>query len=161
MSHERIFRAIDERTDTYIQVWQDICNIESPTASKAGVDAVGAYIIALARARGWEIEVYPQSVSGNVVAITMHPDAKGAPIALSGHMDTVHAIGSFGTPATRIEGDKIYGPGVTDCKGGIVSALLAMDALEACGYADRPIKLFLQSDEENGSRTSGKDTITL
>ena len=159
MTHTAVFRAIDERADTYIQVWQDICTIESPTASKAGVDAVGAYIISLARARGWSVEVLPQTVSGNAIAITMHPEATGTPIALSGHMDTVHAVGSFGTPATRIADHKIYGPGVTDCKGGIVSSLLAMDALDACGYTARPIKLFLQSDEENGSRTSGKATI--
>ena len=31
-------------------------------------------------------------------------------------------------PAVKIEGDKIYGPGVTDCKGGVVAAVLAMDA---------------------------------
>lgn len=159
MTHSAVFSAIDARVDTYIQVWQDICNIESPTACKAGVDAVGAYIISLARARGWSVEVFPQPVSGNVVTVTMNPEAKGTPIALSGHMDTVHDIGSFGTPATRIEDGKIFGPGVTDCKGGIVSSLLAMDALDACGYTDRPIKLFLQSDEENGSRTSEKATI--
>ena len=37
--------------------------------------------------------------------------------------------------------------------------LLAMAALEKCGYNKRPVQLLLQSDEENGSQTSCKETI--
>lgn len=156
---DRVFAAIDAKFEEYVAFWQDVCNIESPTACKAGVDAVGAYFVKKAHQRGWKTEILPQAVSGDAVCITMNPNTKGTPVALSGHMDTVHAVGSFGSPAVRIEGDRIYGPGVTDCKGGIVAAFLAMDALQACGFDARPVLLLLQSDEENGSRTSKKATI--
>ena len=89
----------------------------------------------------------------------MNPKSENKPISLSGHMDTVHPVGSFGTPATHIEDDKIYGPGVADCKGGLVASLLAMEALHNCNYTDRPIMLLLQSDEENSSSTSNKASI--
>ncbi|MBQ2989232.1 MAG: M20/M25/M40 family metallo-hydrolase [Clostridia bacterium] len=89
----------------------------------------------------------------------MNSDVDAAPVTYSAHMDTVHPVGSFGTPAVRREGDKMYGPGVTDCKGGLVAALLAMDALERCGFRSRPIRFLLQSDEEGGSRVSNKATI--
>ena len=36
---------------------------------------------------------------------------------------------------------------------------MAMDALEKCGFVNRPVKLILQSDEENGSRNSDKTTV--
>lgn len=159
MRCEALFQKIDELNADYLRVWEEICNIESPTAYKAGVDAVGAYCSAMARERGWTVEIQTQSLSGDVVCITMNPDAKRAPISLSGHMDTVHPVGMFGTPAARIEGDKIYGPGVEDCKGGVIAGLLAMDALRLCGFVDRPIRLLLQSDEETGSKGSGKTTI--
>ena len=159
MKCEKYFEKIDELNAEYIKVWEDVCNIESPTAYKEGVDAVGNYFADRARARGWEVEIFEQPVSGNVVSITMNPDAKGTPISLSGHMDTVHAIGSFGTPAVRKDEEKIYGPGVTDCKGGIVAGFLAMDALSQCGFTDRPVRLLLQSDEECGSMASNKATI--
>ena len=71
-------------------------------------------------------------------------------------MDTVHPIGSM---KTYIEENKIYGPGCTDCKGGLIVCLLAMKALKECGYKDRPIKFILQADEEVGSRLSNKKTI--
>ena len=60
----------------------------------------------------------------------MNADATKPPICLSGHLDTVHPKGLFGTPAVKFDGDKIYGPGIADCKGGIVAALLAMAALD-------------------------------
>ncbi|MBO5789992.1 MAG: M20/M25/M40 family metallo-hydrolase, partial [Clostridia bacterium] len=137
-----------------------VCNIESPTDDKAGVDAVGAYFARWAEKLGFAVEVFKQPVSGDVVCITMNPKAPKPPICFSAHMDTVHPIGSFGTPAVTVDEAKIYGPGVTDCKGGAVAAALAMEALLREGFSDRPIMLLLQSDEENGSRKSNKATIS-
>jgi len=71
----------------------------------------------------------------------------------------VHPVGSFGTPAVRRDEKRMYGPGVMDCKGGVVAAFMAMDALEQCGFSSRPVRLILQTDEETGSRTSKKQTI--
>ena len=143
----------------YLQIWEDIANIESPTSYKEGVDAVGRYLIALAEKKGWQVEVCPQPVSGDAICLTMNPTAKEAPVSLSGHIDTVQPLGSFGTPAVRKDAEKMYGPGVHDCKGGVVVGLLAMDALDRCGYSKRPVKMLLQTDEETGSRGSNKETI--
>jgi len=158
---QKVFQTIEALENEYISVWEDVCNIESPTNYKPGVDAVGRYFIDRAKEHGWKIEVLEEKISGNCICITMNPDASGRPVALSAHMDTVHPLGLFGNPPVRIEGDKIYGPGVEDCKGGAVSAFLAMDALERCGYTQRPVILLLQSDEENSSRTSEKRTIAF
>lgn len=157
--HEQLFEVIDTLLGEFTNLLEDICNIESPTSYKAGVDKVGEYCICFAEARGWETQRFPEKISGDTVLITMNPDAEGSPITLSAHMDTVHPVGSFGTPAVRRDDEKMYGPGVMDCKGGIAAALLAMVALEKCGFKDRPIKLFLQSDEETSSATSDKNTV--
>ena len=159
MPHTKVFETVDNLTPAYIDVWQDVCNIESPTDYKEGVDKVGDYFAQKALQKGWQVEYLRQEKAGDAVCITMNADAKAEPIILSGHMDTVHAVGSFGTPAVHLEVEKIYGPGVTDCKGGLVAALLAMDALNQCGYSARPIKLLLQTDEEGGSSLSQKATI--
>lgn len=155
----RLFSEIDELSDEYLDILEDICNIESPTSYKAGVDAVCDYCVSLAEKKGWSTEIFPWDISGNTALITMNPDAKGKPITLSAHMDTVHPVGLFGSPAVRRDGENMYGPGVMDCKGGIAAALLAMDALERCGFTSRPVRLYLQSDEENSSMTSGKATV--
>ena len=159
MKCTELLEKIDSLSDSYIPIWIEACEIESPTSHKTGVDATGRYFAAIAERHGWDVEYFHQDKSGDVVTITMNPEAEGAPIFLSGHMDTVHAVGQFGYPAVRRDETKLYGPGVTDCKGGIVAALLAMDALAAVGYDRRPVKLILQSDEECGSKLSNKATI--
>ncbi len=158
---DKLIAIIDELNAEYVQMWADVCNIESPWYNKQGVDAVGAYFIRHANERGWKVEVFEQERVGNVVILTMNADVDAAPIAFSGHMDTVHEIGSFGTPAVKVdwEKDRIYGPGVTDCKGGIVVGFLAMEALWRVGYRERPVVMYLQSDEESGGRLSADATI--
>ncbi len=159
MKCEKLFETIEVLNEEYIQFLIDICNIESPTEYKEGVDKVGQYISKRAEEKGWIVESQKQEVSGDCICITMNPDAPGAPVCFSGHMDTVHPVGSFGEVLIKRDDRKIYGPGVLDCKGGIAASFMAMDALEKCGFKERPIKLILQSDEENGSRNSNKTTV--
>lgn len=159
MKCQALFGKIDALNDEFIKIWCDVCNIESPSTHKAGVDAVGKYFTDYAGKRSWRIEIFEQPVSGDCVCITLNPDSEKKPITLSGHIDTVHPLGSFGSPAVRMDEKYIYGPGVTDCKGGTVAALMAMTALEDVGFTERPIRLLLQTDEEVNSMQSEKATI--
>jgi len=157
---QEIFDKLYSLENEYIDFLVDICNIESPSDYKKGVDAVGEYICEKARKLGWKVEIQEQKVSGNCICITMNPEIDAKPIVFSGHMDTVHPLGLFGEPPVKQDEDKIYGPGVLDCKGGIVAAFFAMRVLSDCGFKGRPIKLILQSDEEVGSVTSNKTTVS-
>ncbi len=161
MKCQKLFEELELLESEYISVWEDVCNIESPTDDKAGVDAVGAYFKKLAEAKGYDVDVFPIEKSGDIVTVTMNKNAPGAPVFLSGHIDTVHPKGLFGYPPVKIvaEEGKIYGPGVDDCKGGVVAGFLAMDALARCGFTDRPVVMILQTDEECGSRQSDRATI--
>ncbi len=159
MPHTKYFETLDRLTPHFIDMWEEFCNIESPTDYKEGVDRAGAYLAQEAKKRGWQVEYAPQERAGDAICITMNPHAEGAPVVLSGHMDTVHKVGSFGTPAVRKDAEKLYGPGVTDCKGGLIAAMLAMDTLHKEGYNKRPVMLLLQTDEEGGSALSKKATI--
>lgn len=159
MSCKEVFKIINELYPEYVRVWEDVCNIESPTNYKEGVDKVCRYFTDMAIKRGWNVEILKQESSGNAACITMNGDVDEAPICFSGHMDTVHPVGLFPTPPVKKDDKNIYGPGVIDCKGGCVSSFLVMDALMQAGYKKRPIKLILQSDEETGSKTSGKKTV--
>ena len=155
----QVFSAIDRLNDSYINVWEDVCNIESPSNDKEGVDRVGAYFMEIAKKRNWQIEVLEHTKFGNVVCITMNAESSKRPVALSGHMDTVHPVGSFGSPAVKRDKEKLYGPGAMDCKGGIVAGFLAMEALSRGGFKDRPIMMLLQSNEEIGSGLNNKEPI--
>ena len=159
MDIKHLFEWIDKTQDEYLNFLKEIVALESPTTDKKGVDAVGAYFIQKAKEHGWKTEVFQQKTAGNVVVITMNGESTEAPVCLSGHMDTVHPVGLFGDPCVRIDGDRMIGPGVCDCKGGCVNAFWVMDALSQMGYQKRPVMLLLQTDEETSSRESGGETI--
>lgn len=74
-------------------------------------------------------------------------------ILIVGHLDTVHPVGSIDGPMPiRIEGDRLYGPGVMDMKGGnylVLDALRTM--IEAGELPQTQITVLLNTDEEIGS----------
>lgn len=150
---------IEAKIPEYRKIWEEICNIESPTACKEGVDAVGQYITNWARSKGFQVDSLPQTVSGDPLCVTINGDVDAPTISMGAHMDTVHPVGTFGSPAVRVEGDTIYGPGVCDCKGCVVMGMLVLDVLAEIGYRARPVKLLIDSDEETGSMGSKKATI--
>ena len=156
VNYENVFSRIDELKDTFINIWKDVVEIESPTSYKEGVDKVNNYFVKYAQSQVWNYVKQVNDVAGDALCIIMNPKANQKPIAISGHMDTVHPVGSM---KTYIKDGKIYGPGCTDCKGGLIVCLLAMQALKDCGFNARPIKFILQSDEEVGSRYSKHKTI--
>ena len=159
MDTTRVFALIEELNAQYCDLWEKVCNMESPTEDKQAVDAVGEVFVQIARQHQWNVEISEQEKAGDAICITMNPESREQPIVFSGHIDTVYPIGTFPVPAVRWENGRIYGPGVMDCKGGVVAAVMTMDALAQCGFRDRPIKLIIQTDEETGSKTSGKKTI--
>ncbi len=150
---------IEAKIPEYRKIWEEICNIESPTACKEGVDAVGQYITNWARSKGFQVDSLPQTVSGDPLCVTINGDVDAPAVSMGAHMDTVHPVGTFGSPAVRVEGDTIYGPGVCDCKGCVVMGMLVLDVLAEIGYRARPVKLLIDSDEETGSMGSKKATI--
>ncbi len=159
MTNGLLYNKIKELKDKYLKVWMDICEIESPTNCKQGVDAVGKYIIQIANELGFQVEIFNQEKSGNVICIDMNKNINEKPICLSAHMDVVFPIGSIIKSPIRIEGDKLFALGSCDCKGGIVLAMMVMEALKSVNYINRPVRFLLQSDEENSSLFSNKKTI--
>ena len=68
------------------------------------------------------------------------------------HLDTVHPVGTLAALPWRIDGDRCYGPGVLDMKGGTFLALHAMKALQGSGVSTPlPVTFLLTCDEEIGS----------
>jgi len=70
-------------------------------------------------------------------------------VALIGHFDTVHPLGSTAENPFRVEDGWAYGPGSFDMKAGIIQALAALSVVGLDGVA-----LLLTPDEELGSRAS-------
>lgn len=74
-------------------------------------------------------------------------------ILIVGHLDTVHPVGSIDGPMpVRIDGNRLYGPGVMDMKGGNYLVLDALRRMHEAGTLPAvPITVLLNTDEEIGS----------
>jgi len=74
-----------------------------------------------------------------------------ARVLLGGHLDTVHdPAGPFQALTIAADGKTAVGPGCVDMKGGLVIAITALEALDACGVR-ASWGFVLNSDEETGS----------
>jgi len=105
---------------------------------------------------GFRLEAWISRTGNHQMVATYEPARMSAPgIVLNCHLDVV-PVGSladwhhdpFGA---EMEGDRIYGRGACDMKGGVVAVLAAMRALLGRGYEPRGrIVLQLVTDEEYG-----------
>ena len=71
-------------------------------------------------------------------------------VVLNGHLDTVGVAGMADPFTPRVEGDRLYGRGAADMKGGIASIVVAAEQLVARAAPVRPV-LALVADEEDAS----------
>lgn len=145
---------IDTHESEMLELWRQIVLIESPSNHKPGVDGVGKVLEQFCREKlGYYTRFLQDETYGNCLAACSCPfEEYQNGIAISAHMDTVHALGSF--DPVLVEDDRfLYGPGAGDCKGGIIMALLVAAALKEAGYNRRPIKLLFAADEESGGPT--------
>ena len=62
MRCKELFDIIDKSNEEYLDMLEEVCNIESPTSFKKGVDDVGRYFVDIAKKHNWEIEISKQEV---------------------------------------------------------------------------------------------------
>lgn len=138
--------------DRTVQTIETLVRLESPSTDKAAVDRCGAALEGMLRDAGAAVERLPQPERGDHILARL--DGDGEPILILGHFDTVWPTGTLQRMPLRREGDRLFGPGTFDMKGGIAIALTAVDALRATETPHAPIVMLWTTDEEIGSATS-------
>ncbi|MCH9675137.1 MAG: M20/M25/M40 family metallo-hydrolase [Gammaproteobacteria bacterium] len=133
--------------------------IESPSHDGDAVNRMVSHIEEEMRAVGARIERHDGEEGYGDTLIARSPWEGDEPgILVLSHSDTVHPIGTIENELkVRQEGDKVYGPGIYDMKGG---AYLAYYALRHLVRSERrtklPITFMYVPEEEVGSPTSRK-----
>jgi glutamate carboxypeptidase len=134
---------------------------ESPTWDAAAVDRMidlAARDLALMGARIERI-AGRMGFGGCVRARFPHARENEPGILALGHMDTVHPVGTLEKLPWRRDGERCYGPGIYDMKGGNLLVLEAMRCLaQARIETPLPVTVLFTSDEEVGS-PSTRDLI--
>ncbi len=137
-----------------VRLW---VGIESPTQDRAAVNRMADHAEALLRGAGAVIERYPgREGFGDILLGRVAGHEPGQGLLVLGHLDTVHPIGTLAGPLPfHISGDRAYGPGIYDMKGGNAMAVAALAHLAATGRRPlRDVTVMMIPDEEVGSPTS-------
>jgi len=132
-------------------------SVESPSSDPAAVNRMADLAEDRLRALGARIERQPgQGGCGDILIGRIAGQAEGPGVLMLGHLDTVHPLGTLDGPLPlRREGDRLYGPGAYDMKGGNVLGFAALSHLQAQGRRPRlPVTVMMIPDEELGSPTS-------
>jgi glutamate carboxypeptidase len=124
---------------------------ESPSDNKELVDQCGELLQSMfAEHLQLYPEIFPQTYVGNHLKFTF--GSGDEQILILGHFDTVWEQGKL---SYRVEGNKGYGPGIFDMKGGIIQAFWALITLQQLGIRlSKKVVFLLTTDEEIGSNTS-------
>jgi glutamate carboxypeptidase len=135
--------------------------IESPTTEPDAVNRLVDLVEGEFETIGMHVERIPgRDQRGDHVRARTPWGGDEPGILVLGHLDTVHPIGVLDNQLPlRVEGNRVYGPGIADMKGGAYLAFNAVRYLMSQGEnTPLPITFVYNSDEEVGSRTS-KDVI--
>jgi len=128
---------------------------ESPTHDKRACDVLCRYLAQQFAALGGRVKIHRQPTAGNHLQVEFPGPRGRKPVLLLGHYDTVYDLGTLAIMPWREYKGRLLGPGVFDMKSGIVQIMFALRALkDVQGGLSRPVKVWLVSDEEEGSDSS-------
>jgi glutamate carboxypeptidase len=123
-----------------VDLLRELVEIESPTGDTSEIQARMKEEL---RATGARVEPRGKHLYATV-------EGEGPPLLLLGHVDTVWPRGTLAHMPFRLDGDRAYGPGVYDMKGGLVVLLEALRRTET----RHAIRVVVNADEEIGSPDS-------
>jgi glutamate carboxypeptidase len=146
--------AVLARQPRFLAELETLVNIDCGSYTPAGVNRVADLVAASLTELGATVERVPhhpdggEAQLGDLVIGTLPGD--GPRLLLIGHMDTVFSEGTAAERPFRVNGDRALGPGTSDMKGGLLSGLHALAALQATG-AKPNVTFIANPDEEIGS----------
>jgi acetylornithine deacetylase len=165
-----VARTVEARREGMVSLLRDLVRVPSVTGDEGAVQEVIERALLLRgldvdrwEATAQEVEPYLEHVGEqaryegrpNVVGVRLGSGGGGRSILLNAHVDTV----APGDPAAwsrdpysgAVEGDLLYGRGACDMKGGLVTYLAALDALDDLGVRlGGDVTVAATVGEENG-----------
>jgi succinyl-diaminopimelate desuccinylase len=112
------------------------------------------YLGKLLEAGGFQVSYHEFGVARTNLVARLETGKGKLPLCLTGHMDTAPlGLGSWTRDpfAGEIEGDKIYGRGASDMKGGVAAMVLAALRIARMPKGTAGITLIITAGEETGS----------
>jgi glutamate carboxypeptidase len=157
----KLAEIIERRRGEFVDSLTEMVNVDCGSFSPAGVNRIADLCELRFKAGGWEIErrshhpVEGEEQLGDLL-IGRLSGLGSTNVMLLGHLDTVFSEGTARERPFHIEGDRAFGPGVSDMKSGLLAGIFAVEALQEVGEEGfGSITYVCNPDEEIGSPFSG------
>ena len=159
----KLLAAATQAQPAVIESLKELVGIETGSADAQGLAKMATLLDNRLKALGFKTERRKSAVGAgaDIVVGTLAGSGKKR-IMLQAHMDTVYERGILQSQPYKIDGNKLYGPGIADDKGGIAVILHGLKILADAGWKDfAQITVLFNADEEVGSGGSGEIIAAL
>ncbi|TWR88181.1 M20/M25/M40 family metallo-hydrolase [Pseudomonas saxonica] len=139
----------------YLQTLKTLVSVDTGTGTQEGLEQISALLVKRLTDLGAKVETRPATPSAGNNIIGTFKGTGTKDFLLMVHYDTVFGPGTVAKRPFRTEGDRAYGPGVADAKGGVAMILHAIKLLQDQqfkGYG--ALTVLFNPDEEMGSAGS-------
>jgi glutamate carboxypeptidase len=154
----QVLAAATAAQPAVVETLKEMVSIESGSADLEGLAKLATVLDDRLKALGFKTERRTAAPgAGADIVIASQAGTGNRKIMLQGHMDTVYDRGILQTQPYRQDGNKLYGPGIADDKGGMAVVLHALKLLNDAGWKDyATLTVVFNPDEEVGSIGSGE-----
>ena len=148
--------AAENAQTEFIESLRQMVMIESGSGDLKGLAQMANWVESRLKALGFATERHKTTAGADIVVGKLQGTGQKK-YMLQAHMDTVYQTGILSTQGYKVDGNRIYGPGIADDKGGIAVILHSLNLLKDRGWKDyAQITVLFNPDEEVGSIGSGE-----
>jgi glutamate carboxypeptidase len=155
---DRVLQFVQSQQNELIDLMKHMVDAESPSARPESHRLIISILTDALSSLGFRVRVPHAGNSHRHIYARPDDRLRNKPAQLLlGHYDTVWPLGTTAARPFTVDGNVIRGPGTFDMKGGIAQIIFALRAIRELDLQLPMAPLvFINSDEEIGSRTSTK-----
>ncbi|MFL5311823.1 MAG: glutamate carboxypeptidase [Myxococcales bacterium] len=165
-----VYSLVRKEKPAVVETLGQLVGIESGSRDGEGLDRIAGVLQDRLAALGGKVEVV--EAGADAVKLFDTPPRTGKTviarfegtgtrkIMLLAHMDTVYPRGTLAKRPFRVEGNRAYGPGVADEKGGVAVVLHTLAVLKDLGFREYGTLTVLINGDEELSTPGARNLIT-
>ncbi|WP_122678639.1 M20/M25/M40 family metallo-hydrolase [Pseudomonas viridiflava] len=157
ISPEQLLKKAETEQTAYLETVRQLVDVDTGTGQAPGLKTISALLVERLKALGAEVTTTPATPSAgdNIVGTIKGSGTRS--FLLMVHYDTVFGPGTAAKRPFKQDGERAYGPGVADAKGGVAMILHSLKLLQDQGFKDfGTLTVLFNPDEETGSSGSKK-----
>lgn len=157
ISPEQLLKKAEIEQTAYLETVRQLVDVDTGTGQAPGLKTISALLVERLKALGAEVTTTPATPSAgdNIVGTIKGSGTRS--FLLMVHYDTVFGPGTAAKRPFKQDGERAYGPGVADAKGGVAMILHSLKLLQEEGFKDfGTLTVLFNPDEETGSSGSKK-----